>query len=135
MRNIREDPRGPAIPHIARRTVKRRYCQICGAEYGRIHLRYSFAKASRPWIPREHLDHIIPARFVTGRSLGDPNAIVNLLSTCHRCNLAKKTAEDCLFKADTLGFVANLQRRGWGFELKRAAKYFGLDEIVSLIRL
>lgn len=135
MRNLRTDPRGASIPDGARRKVKRRFCQICGAEYGCLNMRYSFAKGTRPWIPRQNIDHIIPARWVTGRSLGDPNAIENLLSTCHRCNLAKKTAEDCLFKADALGFVQHLQSRGWGFELKHAAKYFGLAEIADLVRL
>lgn len=135
MRNLRKEPRGPGIPDSTRRKIRRRFCQICGAEYDRINMRYSFAKATRPWIPRQHIDHIIPARWVTGRSAGDPNALENLLSTCHRCNLAKKTAEDCLFKADALGFVSNLQRRGWGFELKRAAKYFDLPEIAALVRL
>lgn len=135
MRNLREDPRGPSLSAGKRALVRRRFCQICGAEYNKIQTHYVFEKEARPWIPRQHIDHIIPARFVTGRSLGDPNAIQNLLSTCHRCNLAKKTAEDCLFKADVIGFVQHLLRRGWGFELRRAAKHFDLPEIVRLVRL
>lgn len=134
-RELRETPRGAVIPDATRRKVRRRFCQICGAEYEKIQMRYAFAKYSRPWVPRQNLDHIIPVRWVNGRSLGNPNAVENLVSLCHKCNLAKKKAEDCLFKADAIGFVQNLQRRGWGFELRRAAKYFGLIEIADLVRL
>ena len=134
-RQMRDDPRGPVIPANARRNCKRRFCQICGAEYGKIHTRYAFAVATKPWVPRENIDHIIPCRFVTRRNFGDPNAVVNLLSTCHRCNLGKKGAEDRLFASDMIGFVQKLQARGWGHELKRAAKFYGLLDLANMVRV
>ncbi len=115
--------------------LKKRFCQICGAEYGKIMTLYQFDRSVRAWVPREHIDHILPTRWVTAQSLGDPNASENLLSVCHRCNLAKKGAEDRLFVGDVIGFVQKLQSRGWGYELKRAAKHFGLADMALMVRL
>lgn len=132
-RIIREAPRGAVIPPRMRSQVKRRRCYICGAEYGRITTHYTFGR-SRPWVPREHLDHIIPCRWITSKELGDANVPVNLLSTCNRCNLGKKGAEDRLFLGDIISFVSLLQARGWGSELRNAARHFGLLDICRLIR-
>ncbi len=98
----------PAIPDTLRRQAHRKRCQPCGVRYGDLVL-----GQIRPIIrAREHIDHIIPRRYLTRLGL-DPNKLFNVLSSCQRCHGRKKEAEDALFRGDTVGFLLKLARLGW----------------------
>lgn len=128
----RTTPRGAAIPPLVRISAGRVDCAICHARFGHIQTLYRGDRV-RPWVPRQHFDHIIAVRFVRGMNLGDPNVSVNVACVCHRCNLGKKGAEDRLFAFDILGFTQRLVRLGWGPKLYDAAANFDLWNVCKLL--
>lgn len=120
-------PRGAAIPPATREMVKCKCCQLCRATYGQI----LHSDTDGIWVPRENIDHVIPVRWIKEHYFFvDANHPNNLLSVCHRENLAKKGAEDRLFVSDVLGFVQRMNQLGWSDHLRRAAEHFKIPEIL-----
>jgi hypothetical protein len=61
-------------------------------------------------------DHLLPARFIINRGLGDPQLDINIVLTCSACCGKKTAAEIKLFNGDVLGFLTDLKKWGWNME-------------------
>ena len=85
-------------------------------------------------IPKEALDHIFARRYLIQFGL-NPHTRINLVSVCTSCHGGKRTAEDRLFYGDALNFVKFVVTHHWPLQkVIRAARYYGLKEIASLIQ-
>jgi len=76
-----------------------------------------------------HVDHIVPFRMFAS------NDGRNLLTTCIPCHSRKTTtAEVCLLRGDTLGFLQLLNQQGWPMDaVHDALKLFGEQPQMPLL--
>lgn len=132
-RASRPASRGGAIPLEVKRQAKRLKCSICKARYGQIEYYLTKTPLRKIWIPRENLDHVLPVRWCRQHGYS-PNVVENIVSCCHRCNLAKKGAEDALFAGRALDFVKLLIQHGWHAHLLRALQHYRMDMMIGLVR-
>lgn len=105
--NAKRKGRWTEIPLGARIACSRDHCCVCGIAYGKIQ-----NEGPKLFIPIQHLDHLIPRRWLEKRGI-DPHETGNILSVCGRCHGKKKACEDRLFQGDLFGFLQGLKQAGF----------------------
>jgi hypothetical protein len=85
------------------------------------------------YLPKEAIDHIFPRRYLWRWKLY-PHSAVNLLSVCGSCHGLKKTAENCLWRSDILGYVRQLVILNWPAQrIIAAARHYHFQQVIDLL--
>lgn len=100
------------IPESTRSKVSRKRCSICGAKYGKL---FFDEGKLQVWRPLEHIEHLIPRRWLEERGLPEHHP-KNLLSVCQVCHGKAKVPEDRLYQGDLLGFLQAMKTTGFPVE-------------------
>src|SRR5947208_14318512 len=104
---VKREGRWTEIPAYLRERARKKKCQVCGYPYGKIrHADNGFV------LMREHLDHLIPRRFLEARGI-NPHQVNVLLSVCCSCHGKKHGLEDRIFQGDLASYLSGL--RGLGY--------------------
>ena len=115
------------IPKYIRKQVTRSNCQICFQPYRRVYTLGNNVVRH----PREHIEHMIPRRFLHEHGLDDHHSQI-LLSVCQYCSIPPKL-EDRLYQGDVLSFLQGLSRLGYPVgRIVRFAASVGLKEFLGV---
>jgi len=113
------------IPKRERDKARRSCCSCCSAEYGQM---ISFDSARMFYTAREHLDHMIPRRWLAEHGIYEHD-YRGLASICSRCHGRKKSLEDRLFQGDVFSFMEGLKAMNYPLDdFLRFASQLGLRE-------
>ncbi len=91
-------------------------CQACGAGLWEL---WVADRIRQVWVGV--VDHVIPERYWRATARGTPHQLENLIPVCPSCHGRKTAQEYRLYRADVVGYKAELTRIGYPAEAVEAA--------------